>query len=292
MSYEPVDVFVKDQLAAPIEGVVVKVYSVDGGVFYTQQSTDADGRVSFLLPNQQFTMRLYKFRATFSQPQQFTVLEAPSTNVFDVRGETFVDHPPASDSRLCRCSGYFRDPNGAPQKYLDMHFYPEFSPIVLEGSAVVPRELIQRTDESGYAQIDLIRGGCYRVTIEGMENEERFIRVPDLLSANLPDVLYSVVSRVVLDPPGPYTVAAGSELEVTPTVYDSAGTVLHGTGQDDVNWTMSDRTFANVSVGEFKLTIRGASAGSVELKAERKDQSIIRIPDVPISGQPVTIDIT
>jgi len=291
MSYEPVDVYIKDQLGREMANVVVKIFNPTGSVAYTQGTTDAEGKVSFLLYTQQYSMRFYKFSSIFTQPQLFTVLEAPEINAFNVTAEAFV--PPAStDGRLCRCSGYFRNPDGSPQKYLDMHFYPEFSPIVLEGSAVTPRKMLLRTDDKGYAQIDLIRGGCYRVTIEGLEQEERYIRVPDLSSANLPDVLYAVVDRITFDPAGPWTLAAGAELEITPTVYDSGGAVLHGTGQGDVDWTVSNTDLANVSTGEFKLTLRAVAAGSVELKATRRDQSIIRIPDEPIEGQPVALTIT
>lgn len=291
MSYEAVDVYVKNQFGDGITGVIVKVFSPSGGVFYTQQITDDDGRAGFLLSTQQYSMRFFKFNATFSMPQLFTVLEAPASNVFDVVGETFV-LPTASDARLCRCTGFFRNPDGSPRSFLDMHFYPEFSPIVLEGSAVTPKKMAIRTDEQGRAQIDLIRGGCYRVTLEGLDHEERFVRVPDLAGTNLSNVLYAVVDRVSFDPPGPWTLAAGTELEVTPTVYDSAGVTLHGTGQNDVDWSISDTNLGSVSVGEFKLTLRASSVGSLELRAVRNDQSIIRIPNAAVEGQPVPITIT
>src|SRR3972149_11540337 len=206
MSYEPIDVHVKDQLGAPIQGVTVKVFSSTGDTVFTQGVTDVDGKASFLLFTQAYSMRFYKFHVAFSQPQQFTVLEAPETNAFNVVGEVFIP-PLATDARLCRAWGYFRDSDGSPQEYLDLHFYPEFSPILLEGAGVVPRKMALRSDANGYAQIDLIRGGCYRVTIEGMEHEERFIRVPDLSSCNLPDMLFAVVSRVTFDPAGPYSIS-------------------------------------------------------------------------------------
>jgi hypothetical protein len=291
VSYEPVDVYVKDQLGRPVLGVIVKVFSTSGTTVYGQQSTDETGKASFLLSTQQYSMRFYKFQTTFTHPQMFEVLEAPASNVFDVSCEVFVP-PVASDSRLCRCSGYFRDIDGSVQEFLDMTFFPEFTSVVLEGAAVNPRKVALRTDEKGYAQIDLIRGACYRVSIESMDNEERYIRVPDLSSANLPDVLYAVVDRVTFDPPGPWELEAGEDLEITPTVYDSAGATLHGTAQSDVDWTMSDTDLANVTVGEFKLTIHAIAAGSVELQAARKDQSIVRIPNVAVSGQPVATTIT
>ena len=291
MSYESVDVYVKDQLGRPVLGVIVKIFSPSGATNYAQQSTDETGKASFLLSTQQYSMRFYKFQTTFRHPQMFEVLEAPASNVFDVSCEVYVP-PVSSDARLCRCSGYFRDIDGSVQEFLDMTFFPEFSSIVLEGAAVNPRKVALRTDENGYAQIDLIRGGCYRVSIESLDNEERYIRVPDLSSASLPDMLFAVVDRVSFDPPGPWEVAAGSELEVTPTVYDSAGATLHGTAQSDVDWTISNTDLASVGVGEFKLTIRGVAAGSVELRAARSDQSIVRIPSVAIAGQPVATTIT
>lgn len=290
MSYEPVDVYVRDQLDTPIQGVIIKVFSPTGETVFTQQVTDVDGKASFLLFTQSYSMRFYKFHAAFLQPQQFAVLEAPETNAFNVVGEIFVP-PMSTDARLCRAWGYFRDPDGSPQEHLDLHFYPEFSPILLEGSGVVPRKVAIRSDANGYAQIDLIRGGCYRVTIEGMEHEERFVRVPDLGSCNLPDMLFAVVSRVTFDPEGPYSISVGDELEVTPTVYDSAGATLTGTGQNDVNWSSSNLDVLSISVGQTKLTLRGVAAGSAELRAERQDLSIIRIPSVAISGQPISITV-
>lgn len=291
MSYEPVDVYLKDQLGQPIPEVIVRVFNPAGSVFFTQQTTDVDGKASFLLFSQDYSMRFYKFRATFPQPQMFTVLSAPEVNTFDVKAEVFVP-PIANDPRLCRCSGYFRDPDGSPQEWLDMHVYPEFSPIVLDQAGVMPRDVAIRTNEDGYVEVDLIRGGCYRVTIEAQDNEERTIRVPDLASCNLPDLLFAVVKRVVFDPPGPWTVAIGAELEVTPTVYDSAGATLTGTGQNDVEWSSSDRDVLGLSVKETTLVLRGIAAGSANLQAARKDLSIIRIPNVAVEGQPVAVSVS
>lgn len=290
MTYENVDVIIKDQFDRPVEAVIVRVFNPDGSVFFTQQTTDADGKASFLLYTQQYSMRFYKFQATFPQPQMLEVLEAPAVNVFDVAAEVFVP-PISSDARLCRCSGYFRDPDGSVQEYLDLQFYPDFSPIVMDSAGVVPRKASIRTDANGFAQIDLIRGACYRVTIEGMEHEERFIRVPDTSSANLPDVLYAVVKRVVFSPPGPWTLNTGEELDITPTVYDSAGAVLTGTAQADVTWRTSDMSVVGLSIKETVLTLRAIAPGSANLTAERTDQSIIVIPNTPVEGQPVGITV-
>lgn len=290
MSYEPVDVYLKNQNDVPVESVIVRVYNASGSVFFTQATTDADGHAGFLLSTQQYSMRFYKAQATFSQPQLFTVLEAPEVNAFNVAAETFTP-PLSNDARLCRCSGFFRNPDGSPQSGLDLHFYPDFSPIVVDGIGVVPRKAITRTDEDGYVELDLYRCARYRVSVEGMENEDRFIRVPDQSGTNLPDLLYPVVDHIIFDVDPPYSLNVGDELELTPVVYDSAGTPLVGTATADVDWTSSDRDVLSLSITETVVRVRGVAAGSAEVRAARKDLSIIRIPSTAIEGQPLTISV-
>lgn len=290
MGYQPTDVYLKDQLNRPVVGVLVRVFNPEGTVFFTQGTTDTDGKASFLLFAQPYSMRFYKVQVGFQQPQLFEVLDT-GPNAFNVTAEVFIP-PISNDIRLCRASGYFRSPDGSAEKYLDLHFYPSFSPLLLETSAVVPREVDLRTDEDGYGVVDLIRCGMYRVVIEGMENEERFIRVPDLSGTNLPDLLYAVVARVTFDPPGPYALTVGGELIITPTVFDSAGAVLTGSAQSDVDWTMGDRTVANVTVGETTLRLTGSAPGTTALQAARSDLSIVKIPNLPIDGQPAVVTVT
>jgi hypothetical protein len=290
MSYEGVDVYVRDQNEASVEGVIVRIYNTTGSVLFTQATTDADGHAGFLLATQQYSMRFYKAHTTFQQPQLFTVLEAPEVNAFNVAAETFTP-PVSNDARLSRCSGFFHNPDGSPQRYLDLHFYPDFSPIVVDGIGVIPRKVITRTDEDGYVEIDLYRGAKYRVSVEGMESEDRFIRVPDQASTNLPDLLYPVVDHIIFDPEGPYSLNVGDELELTPVVYDSAGATLPGTGQADVEWRSSNMDVLGISVTETVVRLRGVAVGSAELRAARKDLSIIRIPDVPVEGQPLPVTV-
>lgn len=292
MSFEPVNVHVETSVGDPVEGVLVKIYDPTGTTFYTQAVSDVNGLAAFLLETLGYTMRFYKFQVGFSQPQHFTVLEAPEVNSFTVRAEPFV-MPIATDPRLCRCSGFFRDLDGSAKRYLDLHFMPEFDPLVLDDAAVITEHKHIRTDDKGYGQIDLIRGAQYVVRVESLDGAQlRCIRVPDLASANLPDMLLAVVDRVVLTPEGPYALAVGEELVLTPEVYDSAGVKLEGSAVDDVNWRSSDTNILLVSPTQSTVVLRGLAAGSAELQATRRDQSIIRIPDVPIVGQPVSAVVT
>lgn len=292
MSFEPVDVFVATHLGDPVDDVVVKIYDASGSTLFTQATTSSQGKASFLLETLDYSMRFYKFQVGFVQPQLFTVQAAPATNVFSVIAEVFV-MPIATDARLCRCSGYFRDISGAPKQYLDIHFIAEFAPILLESSAVVTEEKRIRTDCNGYAQIDLIRCGQYNAMMEATGSDKlRLIAVPDLSSTNLPDLLFPRVDRVVWDNPGPYELAVGTTITLTPTVYDSAGKPLCGIASSDVSWKTSDTSIASLEFTPTTIIVRGNGTGTTQLIASRLDSTIIKIPNTPISGVPLDITVS
>jgi hypothetical protein len=294
MPIEPVDIVVKTEQGDPVEAVTVKSYSPSGNLFYTQGITDVDGVASFMLDTVAggYSMRFYKFQVGFTQPQMFEVLPAPASNVFDVVAEVF--HMPLSqDSRLCKCSGFFRDASGAPYAHLDIHIITEFDPILVDDNAVIDDEKHVQTDENGFVCVDLFRGANYYVNMEalGATMLRRLCRIPDAAGANFPDILFPVVETVTFDPVGPWTVPPDSELEVTPTVYDSVGRPLEGSARNDVLWGSSDGSVATVTALTDRLVIRGISAGSSQLTAARMDASIIKIPDIPIQGVPVDISV-
>lgn len=296
-SFENVDIYVLTDTPAkdPVEGMVVKVYDAAGTLFFTQAITDAAGLVSIVLPAPaSYQLRFYKFQVSVVQPRMIEVLEAPvapDTNTFDVSAHVFAP-PEATDPRLCRCSGFFRSPNGAPARYTDIHIIAKFKPLLFEDDAMTVERIRLKTDELGYMVVDLVRFGEYDVTVEGFEDCLRTIRIPDQPSANFPNLLFPVVDRIVFDPPGPYAVGAGSEVVVTPTVYASDGNVLEGTAIEDVQWSTEDSSIAVVLPTATTLVLRGLSAGTTNLLASRKDTSIIRIPDLPISGVPEPITVT
>lgn len=293
MSYEPVDLLITDDTPAklPVAGVVVRVYDEAGTVFYAQGETSETGLVSFLLPApQNFQVRFYKFATSFKQPLLLEVLEAPETNAFDVRAHVFSP-PEAVDLRLCRCSGFFRGPNGLPAPNVDIHFITKFKPLLLEGSGLLTERLRKKTDQNGYIEVDLVRFGQYEVTIEGLEDCQRCIHVPDAPSTNLPDLLFPVVSRVLLEPAGPYSLGIGDEIVVTPTVYSSDGRQLEGAAIEDVLWNSEDASIALVMALPKTITLRGVAPGTTSIVATRRDSSIVRIPDTPIAGQPVAITV-
>jgi hypothetical protein len=293
VSFEPVDFLVKDStpLENPVEGVLVRIYNEAGTIFFSQATTNVDGGAGFLLETQKYSARFYKFQVGFNQPQILEVLVAPAINIFDIQAEVFV-LPIASDPRFCRASGFFRSVSGAPDHGVDMHFQTTFNPLLLESSGIIDTKDSIRTDENGYAQIDLIRGAIYHVFLQGLEECPRKIRVPDQASVNLPDLLFPVVQAVSFVPPGPYALTVGVEIEVTPTVLSSDGVLLEGTALQDVLWRTGNSDIASVSPSDTKLVLRGNAVGATTLTVERADKSIIRIPNIAVQGQPVNITVT
>jgi hypothetical protein len=292
MSYESIDVYVLDDTAlhAPVEGMLVRVFGPDNVTFHTQGTTDVDGHVGFTLWTQEYNLRFFKFETQVVQPQVIDVVEG-ATNSFNAYATVFV-HPLANDPRLCRCSGYFRDVTGAPLPWMELYVISNFNPILLEGAAVLGERRTVRTNESGYACIDLIRGACYQATLAGMEDVQRQVAVPDLPSANLPDVLFPVVEEITFDVEGPYALSVGVPLVLTPVVVTSSGVPLAGTANADVVWSSSDDSVLSVTADVDTVTLLGKTAGSAELVVTRRDQSIIRIPSTSILGVPQVVNVT
>lgn len=296
MAYEPVDLFVSrdDASGTPVEGVVVQVYDAAGARLFSKAVTDGTGKASFLMPGDtEFSARFYKFGVSFAQPQQLHVITNPATpgstpNVFDVLAY-IPQRPESPDVRLCRVSGVVRDVTGAPQGGLSVSFVNTFRPVHLDGALVMDGSHTVRSSADGHLCVDLIRCAEYTANIESFEGESRHVRVPNLPSANIADVLFPVVARVnVVVPP----LSLVADTVVSPVVHDSAGAVLPGTAHGDVHWYVDDPTVASLVVNADTLGFRGLRRGVTSLRAERKDSSIVRIPDTPIQGMPVTLSVT
>lgn len=293
MTFEAVDVYLKDttSLHDPIVGATAKIMSQDGVTFFTLATSDSDGKISLLLESGfTYQLRFFKHQVIFPNPQYIDVLE-DGDNVFDVSAEIFTI-PVSTDARLCVASGTFRRPDGSPHAYVDIHFIPQFDPIILEGSALLAEKIAIRTDKNGYAQVTLIRYAKYDVTIQGFEDSILAVEVANLPNVNLPDLLFPVVESIIFDPEGPYVLAVDEILEVTPTVVTSDGRVLEGTATADVNWKSSDTSILAVTTTRDTIKFRGVTSGAANLECTRSDNTIIRIPNTPIDGVPVVVTVT
>lgn len=275
------------------------VYSADGCNLITQQTTDASGFAEFLLPPDRHQLRFYKFGATIRNPQYIDVIPQVDpvipANAFEIPVELFT--PPISkDSRFCACSGFFRDPSGAPQPLLTIQLIPTFKPLIFEGAAMLTGRVSIRTDNKGFATISLVRGGIYDAIVEGLEDTVRTIYVPDAASANLPDLLFPTVREVTYGVDGD-----GIDLQVGPlndrTVpYQVRLTDGRLVGIPGVLLTrIEDSSVAAlmaVNDQTNELVFRGLKPGVTRLILTPVDTSIVRYPATPIPGTVVELRVS
>lgn len=306
MAAETVKFYLTDQNTDPILGALVRVFDAAGAVFQTQDFTvdvagDAVAEVTLDGddPPNDYTIRLSKTGVAFDgslgddskSPQLIEIYSPPAAaptgkNDFDLRGETFT-RPVATDPRLCRASGHFKDGAGRPLPGLDIKMINQFKPAIVDGDAIMGERLDLRTDEDGYCQLDLYRGGEYRAWVQSIQAAEddptgaivfpREVVVPDASSANLVDLLFPIVATVAYTPTT-VSIAVGGEQEVTVVVTASDGRVLSGYAPDDVLWEIEDTSVATLQCNEDTLTIIGNAAGTTQLVATRKDQTIVTVP--------------
>lgn len=296
MPYLPVNIFVLNRSGAnaPIQGVLVRLLDRQGRTINTQAVTDDEGKAEFLLPTEQspYQVRCYRQGVAFDRPVEIQ-LSTTLVNNFNIYGDALT--PPLSkDPRVCVAYGYFKDGTNSPFAGCTLHFMPKFEPLLLDGSAVLKERTLARTDDRGYLEIGLIRFGKYDVLIEGMEDEIRTISVPDAVNCNLPDLLFPIVSSVDLGADfditqDPAQLHVGQEVNIYPVVWSSPGVPLEGTASNDVRWSSSDPETMAVTVMPDRLILRGMKTGSAQLQAVRYDNSIVRIPNTPIGGVPVSV---
>jgi len=304
MALETVDILVQDDqvVPAPVNDVAVRVFDATGSTLITGGTTGvpSDGHVEFTLdgddPPIQYSLRFYKSGIAITSPQAIEVYSPPANaptgaNNFVVEAEVFT-LPAATDPRCCRVTGVIYDGGCRPRNGIDMHFIPQFNPLIVDERGVLGERVSHRTDKDGYISLDLWRNGCYLAVIESHENVSRQVVVPDRSSINIMDLLFPVVVKVEYDPAPPWNIPVGTELEVTPTVTASDYRVLVGAALDDVLYQLDDDSIASATVRDTEIILRGVAAGSTSLVATRKDLTILRIPDPGIDGSSASITVT
>lgn len=317
-SPETVKIYTYDESGDALPGILVRAYDAAGATFVTQQVSSmvddeaiAELTLDGTTTGTAYTLRLSKNGVAFDgslgdcskSPQLISVVSpvAALPNNFEVTGETF-SIPTSPNQRLCRCSGFFLDVSGRPLVGLDLTFINEFYPTVMDGSAVISSEVHTTTDKNGYVELDLYRNGKYAAWVPGIEASDdldgthaiaypRYMVIPNRASANLPDLLFPVVSAVDFGA-GSVSVGYLATATLTPVVTASDGRTLLGTANEDVLYAITDPSVAGLSTSGTKVFIVGVSAGVTTLTAVRRDLTVTKVPNQPISGQPITITVT
>ena len=189
--------------------------------------------------------------------------------------------PSASSDFLCRCSGVFVDSSGQPVENVRIRLSDSDTPQLLCPSAngvssgVIPVPRVVVTDKSGYAVVDLIRGGTYSVHMTGYQDVFRRIKVPNLSAASLPDVIFPVVSHIehtvggqLINPAAPeLELSVGDQIEVSVDTVHRSGVHVDGLVGVEIKSTNEDLFTVVATAGGY--TITGLSAGAAEVKASR-----------------------
>lgn len=304
MALESVQITVQSSDLSPVlvDDVVVRVYDETGTTLITEGTTGAvdEGIAHFTLngddPGVVYQLRFYITGGSLVSPQYIEVFSPPSeaptgANNFEIEATLFT-FPTATDVNLCRCSGHVIGPTGQPKRGIDVHFIPLNNPMLVANKAVLGERVAVRTDANGYVSVDLFRNGYYLATVESHENIQREITVPDRSSVNIAHLLFPIVGAVEYDPAGPFTVAAGDTLDVTPTVTTTSFVELCDIGDADVAYTTDDESIASVRVLSDRIVITGVSPGVTNLRVTRRDSTIVYVPDAAVGNGVVAITVT
>jgi hypothetical protein len=307
---ETIRVYTVDQDDNPVAGVLVRIFDETGTTFITQNYTAIVGSVAYAEftldgddPAIDYTIRLSKTGVAFDgllgddskSTQLISVYSPPASapngnNWFQVQGQTFVT-PTSTDPRLCRASGFFRDAAGRPYPNLDIFIIAQFKPAIVDGNAVMGERVELRTDENGFAQVDLFRNGEYRITIQSLEDYTRQVFVPDRTSVNLVDLIFPVVKSITWDPVSA-VMSVGDALDVYPSVFGSDFHELTGAALEDVQYEILDPSVASLQSMPDRLILIALSTGTTQVQVTRLDQTIVVIPDTGITNNLLDVSVS
>lgn len=291
----------------PVANAYVALYTT-GGALLQDGNTDADGEV-FLGTR---AAGSYELRIT---PLVGTVADGASRDITVVAGDSTFDvvvntttMPVATNARFCRCSGYFITSSGLPAARITIEFNEFDIPQLAYYSAdatfvgIIPTSVSVKTDDTGYAVIDLVRNATYNITMAGYHDVSRQIKIPDASSAPLPDTIFPVIDRVeyknginTLLPVEAPTLAMSVLDELTLSLETVFTSGLRCTGLVDVTLVSSDETKLAASLTDDTVVLQAISAGVAVLEvtaSEIPEEKGISIAEAPALRGSITVTVT
>ena len=214
-------IYVNPGLQTPLEDVIIRVYSVDGSVFITEAQTDENGEVTVDLPDMTtYWVRFFRVGYRFPMRANILVSSALPNNQFDIEAVDLAEPVPAPYAGLCRISGFVVDPAGTPAGGVSMRFEmtQDGNPRVYQGRPIIPQTVFVRSLDDGYVEFDLIQGGLYEVTYEGIvgydyEGFTREVLVPETQGLGIADLIWPYVISATFAP-DTLTLASGETQSV------------------------------------------------------------------------------
>ncbi len=301
---EEVNIYVEEPGGAGVQNVYLGLHDSSSKALLQTDTTDASGVATFSNVDPLLNSGIYEIRVVPSFPstvtkgkvQNITVLDAPVApliNNFDVE-ITKETLDTATNTRLCRCSGYFVDQTGKALSDVSLNFTEETTPKLEYQSestfgtkAVIPTRINLKTDSTGKMTVDLYRNATYEVHMEGFLNISRVIKVPDLAAVNLPDILFPIVGTVEwynagvkISPTAAPTLAlsmAAGAVTLTYKVLLLSGMVT----TDTVTFTSDDTAVVTIAGGVLTPVSIGTASITIARVTNLEDGDIISpVPDV------------
>jgi len=283
--------------ATAVEDAQVRLYSSDGTTFITYGVTDSAGELSVDVPDATYWVRFFKTGYAFASKLYVEVDAAQPSNTFDVEASNLEELPPSSASNLCRVSGYAVDAGGQPRKGATFQFMLTHQRHIVSGRPITASKVISRSDEYGYAEVELIQGAFYEVVVEGLDDQVFVCQVPEAASARLVDFIWPYPARVDLSSDA-VSVAVSAEEEITATLVLSSGVEMptpddapSGAVGFSLQALSSDEDIATVDLSGTTLTITGVASGSCSVTFTASGTYEERFPELSISLGSVSVTV-
>lgn len=317
---ELVKVTIKETSGDPIEAARVRFYT-SADVFITELLTDAAGELELTLegdpdPGRQYIIRVLAQGFLFENGPTQTIyviqpLVAPATNIFDLVADA-PEVPASSDPNMCLISGTFANVALGPLKRLRIRFMPRFTELeskvsgldqysfpAIVGGVQILNEYVAETDENGYAEVMLPRGGVFDIDVHGYFKPAPptyyQMYVPDSASARFEDVLFPFVKSVSYDD-DTVDLAVGGTQELELTVLGSNDLVIDPSIINCfLEFTSSDPAVMSVFLTEEgKLLVTALAIGTATVQVSRRENTWAeRLPDIPaLDVTEPTVEVT
>lgn len=267
-----------------LDGTTVFVFTSDGTSFIDSGDTDENGEVVFELPAATYWVRFFK--AGFSFPKKLSVVVS-TDGIYDVGGQNLDERPPATQSNLCRVSGFVIGAAGQRLPDVTVEFMLVDYLRISAGMATGNDKVLVVSDSDGYFEFDLLRNARYDVVVETYGEQVFSVYVPDAPSTGFTDLIWPYVAYVDLSS-NALSIPVGEDAEVTAIAVLSSGRRAPYMSGDDTapnDWLISakssDTEVATVHQEGSTLTITAVGVGECEILFQRRLAHANRFPAPP-----------
>lgn len=278
-----------DPAPARIADAAVALYPAGSLVQLTGGITNAQGEVSFLLPDDTYDVRVYKPRLSVlpRQPQRI-VVDSDLSNVFVVPCHQLL-LPETLDPALCRITGRLLNASGSPIAGARLSFLAATDLVVSGAGAVLPQKVLEvASNDTGYFDFTLLRGLSYEGAIPLVdqlfgEDARLDILVPNRPAASLDTLLFPLPASALFSV-GTKTLSksAGTNNDVSLLVtYSDGSTRSSPPAWTSLNFQLSDESVVSVTQSNGALQLVPLAPGSCTIELTRSIRTSARWQSPP-----------